>query len=162
MNKSLGFQISKMTGIQKAFHAPGLPDGGREMTPLVVIDDTIRKGEAGHEFVVYVFKADLRQAVIEAEQRGDPRVLKSDAGLLDSGRIRRGLAEYLYPDHDWAGTTDETDGRPGWTGPRPEDGTRMVKSKATDVVARAERAYNIDLRKAARDLDNLVERVKNG
>jgi hypothetical protein len=160
MRKVFGWQSAPLTGLQKSFAAPEtFYDGGRLMSPLIVIDDRLQKGEPGHEVVVQVVKSELSQSIIEMEQRQDPRVLPSDAALVDSGRIRKGLAMHLYPDCDLSGGagTDMIK-----SGERDEDGNVISEMK------KAYRAFGADktrsgseLRKAAAELDAMVERVRS-
>jgi hypothetical protein len=168
MNSKMPFQSSAATPLQKAFFSPGRPDGGVEYDAITVIDETVKKGSDGHTFIVYCNRGELRAALLDAEQRGDPRIVPSDSAFVDSGRVRKSVLEAIYPGHDWAGTDESTDGRPGWRGRGPigPDGQPMVKSRSTDMVREAYKSYTrspgADLKAAAAELDALVERVRRG
>ncbi len=162
--KSGRFQLDGETTLQKAMSGKPVMDG-KPYDAIVVIDDSIRKGEDGHETIVYCNRGELCAALLDAEQRGDVHVKPEDASLIDSGRIRKAPAEALYPGHDWSNGSDDIS-----KAERDEDGNIIQKSvRLRDVseVKKAYRAYANDptqsgaaLKAAARELDALIERTK--
>lgn len=172
--KGIGYQNSELNKVQAAMTG-ATPDPRRQLDTIVVVDETkIMKGEDS-ERTVYVCKAELRTALLEAEQRGDARIKPGDAALIDRGRIRKGCLEALYP--NFASEAAEEDGitvaggedfRKAVIGTRNEDGSPR---DTMDVVKGSYRSY-IDggggardsvsaMRVAAAELDALC-RQQNG
>jgi hypothetical protein len=153
----IGWQSSPLTPLQKSFAAPGERDGAKVLEPLTVIDELKKSDDPDKTFVVWANKADLREALLEAEQRGDPQVRRLDVGLVDKGFIRKALAAHLFPNHNFnrdddGEIVDESIGRP------------MVKSGAENVARDAFGAYSrnpgANLTEAAAELDALVESLR--
>lgn len=160
------WQLSPENALQKSMRGAPDEDGGTVYDAIIVVDDSLKKGEPGHEQIVYANRGELRAAVLDAEQRGDVHVLPSDASLIDSGRIRKALIEALYPGHDWSnGSGDDIS-----KAERNADGTPIQKSGADRrTIAEVQRAHQIwaseksrpghELRAAAAELDALVSRM---
>lgn len=118
MRTNKPFQISPETPLQKSWSGEPDPDGGVILDAIIVIDEIAKS-----ETVAHVNKADLRQGLIEAMERGDATIRPNDLALVDTGRIRKAVVERLFK--------VETFGAPG----RRMDGTTFFKSGS--VAARA-------------------------
>lgn len=150
MKTNKPFQISPETPLQKSWSGEPDPDGGVLYDPIVVLDEFAKS-----ESRVHVNRAELREAMLQAQQRGDVAIKPNDFPLFDRGIVRKALLQRLYPD--------------GWTGPRDPQGRRLDGvpfRKAIDPVKAAYAAHASDpsttvedLERAAAELDALAARL---
>lgn len=162
MKRPLTFQLSPRNNLQKAMTGDG-PDPRLQLDGILVIDET---GIEKSERPVYVCKAELRIALLEAMQNGDVRILKSDPALIDTGRIRLGAMCALYPNYRAEAAEEDGLTIAGGETFRKAVSLNEYGEESEEIVKGAYRSYatggrdardpNEVMREAARYLDNLV------
>lgn len=157
--EGIGFQSAPLTLLQKSWFQPDeIDDGGQVYLGIVMIDEVAKS-----EQTIWVHKPDFRELLLAALQRNDVVVKAGDAALFDTGRARRAVVERLYPDHDFGG-------KPAVPEVSEDGSTGVLFRKSERVIDPVKRAYKAfaadgsnaqeDLRRAAQELDDLVEQQR--